>query len=118
MVEEAPAGAAAAGDDASRAAAAVDGDEVLALARRLIRLPSENPGGNERLAANEAASFLDGLGIRTREVLGAADRPSIIATIGDGRPKLVWNGHLDVVPAGDASAWPHPAWGAEVEDGV
>jgi succinyl-diaminopimelate desuccinylase len=118
MVEEAPAGATGAGDDASRAVASVDGDEVLALARRLIRLPSENPGGNERLAANEAASFLEGLGIRTREVLGAPDRPSIIATIGDGSPKLVWNGHLDVVPAGDASAWPHPAWGAEVEDGV
>jgi succinyl-diaminopimelate desuccinylase len=118
MVEEAPAGATPAGDDASRAAASVDGEEVLTVARRLIQVPSENPGGNELAAAREAASFLDELGIPVREVLGATDRPSIIATIGDGRPKLVWNGHLDVVPAGDPSAWPHPPWDAEVEDGV
>src|SRR5919206_996078 len=104
MVEE-PSAAAAARDAADAAASAVDADEVLSVARRLLRVPSENPGGTERSVADEAVAFLDGLGVRTREVVAVADRPSIIATIGGGRPKLVWNGHLDVVPAGDPAAW-------------
>ena len=33
---------------------------------------------------------------------------------GGGR-SLILNGHVDVVPAGDASAWPHDPWGGELE---
>ncbi|HEU4324621.1 MAG TPA: ArgE/DapE family deacylase [Roseiflexaceae bacterium] len=35
---------------------------------------------------------------------------------GDGR-RLVFNGHLDVVPAGDESAWASPPWRAHVAGG-
>jgi acetylornithine deacetylase/succinyl-diaminopimelate desuccinylase family protein len=35
---------------------------------------------------------------------------------GGGR-SLAINGHIDVVPVGDDSAWYHPAWGGEIVDG-
>jgi len=35
---------------------------------------------------------------------------------GEGK-RLVFNGHLDVVPEGDHANWSHDPWGAELEDG-
>jgi acetylornithine deacetylase len=32
-------------------------------------------------------------------------------------PRLIFNGHIDVVPAGDRSNWRHDPWGAEIDNG-
>jgi succinyl-diaminopimelate desuccinylase len=97
---------------------AVDADEVLRLARALIAARSENPGGTEDEAAGVAADVLSGLGAALEVVRSDAGRPSVVATVGsaDG-PSLAWNGHLDVVPAGDPVTWTHPPFAGEVEDG-
>jgi acetylornithine deacetylase/succinyl-diaminopimelate desuccinylase family protein len=105
-------------EPATSAAEAVDADEVLRVARALIAAPSENPGGTEDAAAEIAADVLAGLGATTRTIRGEAGRPSVIARFGDGaRPRLAWNGHLDVVPAGDPLTWEHPPFGGDVVDG-
>jgi acetylornithine deacetylase/succinyl-diaminopimelate desuccinylase family protein len=97
---------------------AVDPDEVLAFAQALIRVPSENPGGTEDAVADLACELLEDLGASPRVVRSPTDRPSVVARVGDGsRPRLAWNGHLDVVPAGDPSTWSYPPFGAEVVDG-
>src|SRR4029453_8707127 len=97
----------------------VDLDEVLRFARRLITTPSENPGGTEDPVAAVAVEMPEALGGRPEIVRGEAGRPSVVARFGRGdRPALAWNGHLDVVPAGDPSAWRHPPFGAEVVDGT
>jgi succinyl-diaminopimelate desuccinylase len=97
----------------------VDPDEVLRFARRLITTPSENPGGTEDAVAAVAVEILEDLGGRPEIVRGEEGRPSVVARFGRGdRPALAWNGHLDVVPAGDPSAWRHPPFGAEVVDGT
>jgi succinyl-diaminopimelate desuccinylase len=97
----------------------VDPDEVLRFARRLITTPSENPGGTEDAVAGVAVEILGDLGGRPEIVRGEEGRPSVVARFGRGdRPALAWNGHLDVVPAGDPSAWRHPPFGAEVVDGT
>jgi acetylornithine deacetylase/succinyl-diaminopimelate desuccinylase family protein len=115
MVEEPVATASAA---AARAAGAVDPDEVLASARALIAAPSENPGGTEDRAAAVAVDLLAALGADVQTIRGEADRPSVLARFGDGsRPRLAWNGHLDVVPAGDPARWDHPPFAAVVADG-
>ena len=44
---------------------------------------------------------------------GAAAVPNLIATIGRGAPHLVFAGHTDVVPPGDAARWSHPPFGAD-----
>ncbi|MGH2635321.1 MAG: M20/M25/M40 family metallo-hydrolase, partial [Actinomycetota bacterium] len=116
MVEE-PA-AATADDAGARAAAAVDAGEVLRFAQALIAAPSENPGGTEDLAAAVACELLDEQGATPRIVRGDAGRPSVVARVGGReRPRLAWNGHLDVVPAGDPSTWERPPFAAEVVAG-
>ncbi|HEX6230950.1 MAG TPA: M20 family metallopeptidase [Actinomycetota bacterium] len=109
MVEEAPT------DPASAAAGAVDPDEVVSWARALIAAPSENPGGTEDEAAAVASGILDTLGLEARTIRSETGRPSLVAALGTGgRPTLAWNGHLDVVPAGDPSSWAHPPFGGTV----
>ncbi len=103
---------------AETVAAAVEPDEVLRFARALIAAPSENPGGTEDLAADVATGILTDFGVVPEIVRGDAGRPSVIASIGGGSgPSLAWNGHLDVVPAGDPSTWSHDPWAGTVDDG-
>src|SRR4029453_10065606 len=97
----------------------VDPDEVLGFARRLPPTPGETRGGTEDAVAAVAMEILEGLGGSPEIVRGDEGRPSVVARFGNGdRPALAWNGHLDVVPAGDPSAWRHPPFGAEVVDGA
>ena len=96
----------------------VDPDEVLRFARMLITTPSENPGGTEDDVAEVAMGILEDLDGSPRIVRGEAGRPSVLARFGGAdRPALAWNGHLDVVPAGDPETWRHPPFGAEIVDG-
>ena len=103
---------------ASKAADAVDAEEVLRFARALISAPSENPGGTEDEAAGVATEILSSLGAAPRTIRSEAGRPSVVGSVGTGgRPKLAWNGHLDVVPAGSPEDWSHDPWGGEVDAG-
>jgi len=105
-------------DRADAAAAAVDADEVLAIAQALIRARSENPGTTEDAAAEVATGVLLGLGAVPETVRGDAGRPSVVATIGgDAGPSLAWNGHLDTVPAGSLDTWSVDPFAGEVVDG-
>jgi succinyl-diaminopimelate desuccinylase len=113
MVEDRPATA-----DADAAARSVDPGRVISLARTLIQAPTENPGGDEWAAVAIARRFLDDLGVESRVVQSDAGRPSVVASIGAGEPRLAWNGHLDVVPVGDPAAWKRPPFGAILEDGI
>lgn len=102
----------------ARAAESVDPDEVVSYARSLIGAPSENPGGTEDEAADAASAILKALGASPETIRSEAGRPSVVAAFGNGeQPKLAWNGHLDVVPAGSPDTWAHPPWGAEIEGG-
>jgi succinyl-diaminopimelate desuccinylase len=97
----------------------VDPEEVVRFARRLVSTPSQNPGDTEEAVAAVAVEILEGLGGSPEIVRGEEGRPSVVARFGNGdRPALAWNGHLDVVPAGDPSTWRHPPFGAEVVEGT
>jgi succinyl-diaminopimelate desuccinylase len=103
---------------ADAAASAVDPDEVLAFARRLIAAPSENPGDTEDVAAGVAVELLDALGSQAEIVRGEAGRPSVVASIGSGSgPTLAWNGHLDTVPGGARETWSVDPFAGEVVAG-
>jgi acetylornithine deacetylase/succinyl-diaminopimelate desuccinylase family protein len=97
--------------------AAVDPEETVRFAQALIRTPSENPGGTEDAVAAVAGDLLDDLGASPRIVRSDAGRPSVVARVGDGAPRLAWNGHLDVVPAGERGMWSRPPFAAEVVGG-
>src|SRR4029453_19401682 len=91
----------------------------LTLLRELIKIPSENPPGNELRKAQHLADYFDRHGVRVRldEVLPG--RPNVIAelALGDASdgPTLIFNGHLDTVPVG--TGWTIDPFAAEVRDG-
>ena len=57
-------------------------------------------------------------GFDVRVLSYAPGRDNVVAELGpsDG-PVLCFNAHLDVVPIGDESAWSHPPFGAEIDNG-
>jgi acetylornithine deacetylase/succinyl-diaminopimelate desuccinylase family protein len=100
------------------AARAVEPDEVVRFARALIGAPSENPPGDEELPATAAAEALAGFDVEPTIVRSDEGRPNVVAELGAGEgPSLAWNGHLDVVPAGDPMTWTHDPWSGTVRDG-
>jgi len=94
--------------------------DPVAIARNLIRFPSVTPAEGGALAYLEGA--LKGAGFAVNRVTfgepGAADVENLYARIGSGRPHLVLAGHTDVVSPGEAGAWTHPPFAAEIADGV
>jgi acetylornithine deacetylase/succinyl-diaminopimelate desuccinylase-like protein len=92
--------------------------ESLELLRALVRVPTVNPPGNERPAADLLARLFTQEGIEHVVLESEPTRASVIARLrGTGRkPPLLLNGHLDVVPV-DREKWSHDPFGAEIVDG-
>ena len=88
-------------------------DETLRLAKELIRLPSVTPddAGCQQLIGD----YLNGRGFR-REALDRGDVVNSWLRRGSEPPLLVFAGHTDVVPPGDAARWKHPPF-EPTEDG-
>ena len=93
--------------------------ELEALARDLVRLESESPPGNEAAVTEFVAEWLDEHGIE-HEIVEEPyeDRPQVAAWAGSGAPTVVYNGHADVVPAGDVDRWTHDPYDGHIEDGT
>lgn len=108
-------------DPAARllSAAEARGDELLALCRRLLQAPSENPPGDTTRAAAVATAYLDRQRLPYQTIAPQANRPNLVASFEGTRPgpHLVLNGHLDTFPAGDPTCWSVPPFGGEVREG-
>jgi succinyl-diaminopimelate desuccinylase len=111
--------------DAARAALAADivarRDQVVALARRLIAVPSPNPPGATGPVAEAAEAAV-------REAVPDADTTlhatgegvvNLVARLrGNGPgPRVVFNGHLDTFPLGEDLGWTVDPLGGLVRDG-
>lgn len=95
---------------------AIDENEALELLRDLIRIPSENPPGDELAKAEYLKRVFADAGLEPRLEEVAPDRPNVIVEFGaEAGPLLVLNGHIDTVPAGEG--WTVDPFGAEVRDG-
>lgn len=117
----------------ARVAAAVDADSLVDAARRLVRVPSWN--GRETPAQELVASLMTEVGLDVDvwplplEELAShpacsteIERENALGVVGTLRGRgggraLILNGHVDVVPPGDATLWAHPPFGGVVEDG-
>ncbi len=92
--------------------------DPLAIARDLLRCPSVTP------AEGGALKFLEGVlkraGFQVHRMTfaepGTEPVENFYARIGTGTPHLMFAGHTDVVPPGEASQWSHPPFAAEVAD--
>jgi succinyl-diaminopimelate desuccinylase len=91
--------------------AEIDGKALIAFLQELVRVPSEAEAAG--LVARQMRSW--GWEPEVREV--ERGRPNVVATIDGGRPgpTLLFEGHTDVVTAGDPAKWAHPPFGAEIE---
>ncbi len=92
-------------------------ERLLALASNLIRIPSENPPGNEAAVAEYLVSYFQRLGIEPEVQDVALGRPNVIVRLESHRPgpHLIFNGHTDVVPPG--TGWTVDPYGAEARAG-
>jgi succinyl-diaminopimelate desuccinylase len=89
----------------------------------LIRCPSVTPAEGGALGVLDA--LLTPLGFSVDRVLaqenGTPDIENLYARLGNPQatngPHLLFAGHTDVVPVGDAAAWTHPPFSAAIENG-
>lgn len=104
----------------ARARMPVARDELVAIAQRLVRIPSENPPGDTRAVCEAIREELEPAGFQIEIVETTPGFANLVATYAFDRPgrTLILNGHVDVVPVGDtADRWTHPPYGAELHDG-
>ena len=92
-----------------------DATDPVALAAALVRRPSLTPDDAGALALAEAVLAPLGFALR-RMCFG--DVENLYARRGTTGPHLMFAGHVDVVPTGDAAAWSSPPFAGEVRDGV
>jgi succinyl-diaminopimelate desuccinylase len=80
----------------------IDRKHLIKLTQQLIRIPSENPPGNEYRIARFVKAFLEDLGLKPKIYEFKKYRSNVIATLkGDDRANsLLVSPHLDTVPAG------------------
>jgi succinyl-diaminopimelate desuccinylase len=83
----------------------VSRDEIVALASRLISIPSTS--GEERAVMEEVIRWCTSVKLPFEVFASDHDRPNVIITLGDptAGPTIVMNGHLDTVPVSDLVAW-------------
>lgn len=87
---------------------------ALEFARDLIRIPSL-PGREGELVARVRAE-LEALGFDEVWLDEVGNVVGVVRGTG-GAPPVMLSSHLDMVDVGDAAAWEHPPFGAEVADG-
>lgn len=95
------------------------GDQVNAhvvnILQDLIRIDTSNPPGNEGKAAHYLSSLFLKEGI-DHELVGEKGRENVIASVGEGRKRLLFISHTDVVPVSEEN-WDVPPFSGEMKNG-
>jgi acetylornithine deacetylase len=112
---------------------AIDIDGLIAYLSELVAIRSL--GGQETAAQEHVAAQMERCGLAVdvwnldfdqlrqhpafSEEIERDDGHGVVGVMGEknGGPDLIFNGHVDVVPAGDESNWRYPPWQATLDDG-
>ncbi len=96
---------------------AIDSPALVSLLVDLVRLPSQNPGDDERAVADLVADRCRQLGLQVTTPEVFPGRPNVVAHLRGDRPGpvVVLNTHLDTVPAGEG--WRDGPFAGVVRDG-
>jgi succinyl-diaminopimelate desuccinylase len=100
----------------------IDADAATSFLRDLVQQRSvfdPEAGTNEHGAAMLVAERMRALGWSPVVEEVEPGRPNVVAVIDGGRPgpTLLFEGHTDVVTAGDDEAWERPPFAAQIADG-
>ncbi|MFX0010232.1 MAG: M20 family metallopeptidase [Candidatus Hermodarchaeota archaeon] len=96
--------------------------DIIRILKKLVQFPTENPPGRTKEIINFLVSevFKESDGF-INEIIPYQKRNielhNLVSKIGTGPQKIIFSGHLDVVPAGGLSLWRYPPFSAEIEDG-
>ncbi len=96
-----------------------DPTDALSLAQALIRCPSVTPEDGGALALLDSVLAAEGFQVE-RPIFsepGTPDIENLYARFGSASPCLVFAGHTDVVPPGNAESWTHPPFSGALADG-
>ena len=98
----------------------INAEEVGSLIQELVRIPTQNPPGMEKSGAEFVVQKLRQWGIQADLIPEPYEsRPQAwgqVAGLGE-RPTLVLNGHIDIVPEGDATQWDFPPFEGKIVNG-
>ena len=95
-----------------------DRDELVQFLSSFVAVPSPNPPGDTRLAADFLLTQLRAKGVPIEIRAAKEHLPNVVGSF-DGVRKgrhLVLNGHIDVFPAGPAEAWSRDPWSGAIAD--
>jgi succinyl-diaminopimelate desuccinylase len=91
--------------------------EVAELTSGLIKFNSAHPAGRTVECVDYIKAYFERNDIPYEVHAKDPDRPNIVGKVGSGGKKILWVGHLDVVPEGKPDAWKHPAYSGKIVDG-
>src|SRR5476651_2072765 len=93
--------------------------DPVAIARDLLRCRSVTPAEGGALKFLEGTLKAAGFTVHrmTFSEPSADDVENLYARIGTASPHLMFAGHTDVVPPGDAAAWTHGPFSGEIDGG-
>lgn len=95
-------------------------DECEEILRRLVRVNSVNPPGNELDVIKEILSMIETEGLEHQIIQHGHNRGSLVITLpGNDRTKaLAFVGHVDTVPVEDSELWLYPPFDGEMHEGL
>lgn len=92
-------------------------DEVAELCSALVGFNSAHPEARTDECVKYIKKYLDANGIENEVHSCNPLKPNIVAKVGPNHgSKILWVGHLDVVPEGDPEMWKHPAYSGVITD--
>jgi len=91
--------------------------ELVELVQKMVRIPSENPPGDEEEVAEFYANTLSKIGLDVKTYKIADKRVNVAARLHGkaGGKSLLFNGHTDVVPAGPRELWSKDPFGGDFD---
>lgn len=94
-------------------------NELVELTREMVRIPSENPPGDETAISEFVGSKLKDLGLEVELLEAAPKRVNTLAVLkGSGGGKnFLFNGHYDTVPRGNLEFWTVDPFEGAYKDG-
>ena len=92
-------------------------EEVADLCSRLVQFNSAHPEGRTDECVEFIKGYLDDHGIANEVHSRNPLKPNIVAKVpGESKRKVLWVGHLDVVPVGKPETWTHPPFSGKITD--
>jgi len=91
--------------------------EVAELTSGLVKFNSAHPNGYTDETVAYIKKYLDKHGVENEVHASDSKKPNIVAKVGGKGKRILWVGHIDVVPEGKPENWTYPPYSGTIADG-